>query len=122
MKKRLRKKRRLGEFKEFGFSVGFRYSNELDRKAEDELIDRFIEKAIEDNGLGFGGGGCNPEWRGFVVAEKTRNSTSKHHQEAVEQWFIQDSEILEYYVTPMVDAWHGSYDDEDIQWVHKKKA
>lgn len=122
MKRRLRKKKRLGEFKEFGFSVGFRYSNALDGNAEDELTARFIDEAIIDNGLQFGGGGCSPEWRGFVVAEKKRNSTSKHHQEAVEQWFIQESEILEYYVTPMVDTWHGNYNDEEIQWVNKELA
>ena len=85
MKKRLRKKKRVGEFQEFGFEAGFRFSNGLDTKTRNNLIDRFIEKAIEDNGLQFGGDGGGSEWNGFVTLAKARGSTSNHLREAVQQ-------------------------------------
>ncbi|OEU68679.1 MAG: hypothetical protein BA863_01760 [Desulfovibrio sp. S3730MH75] len=122
MKKRLRKKKRLGEFQELTFLVGYRASNELDKQAVDELIDRFIEEVIEENGLGFFGGGRDFEFGGFVVTEKDRGTVSEEQKESVKQWFIQESEILGYYVTPLVDAWHGNPDETEIQWENKKKA
>jgi uncharacterized protein YggL (DUF469 family) len=119
MNKRLRKKKRIGEFQEFGFEVGFRFSNKLDEEARANLIDSFIEKAIEDNGLQFGGGGGESEWNGFVTTEKARCSTSTQHQEAVKQWFDQKIDILEYYITPMIDSWNGDFDNVEKQWVKK---
>ncbi|MEZ4529311.1 MAG: 50S ribosome-binding protein YggL [Desulfobacterales bacterium] len=120
MKKRLRKKKRVGEFQEFGFRIGFRFSDELSRVDRNDLIDRFIEKAIEDNGLQFGGGGGKSEWDGFVALDKPRGSVSDHHRETVEQWFVQDDQILEYYVSPMIDAWYGESDKVENQWEKKQ--
>ena len=60
MKKRLRKKKRLGEFQELGFEAGFRFSSDLDKKTRIDLIDRFIENATEEsdnNSPSFGAGG-----------------------------------------------------------------
>ncbi len=54
--------------------------------------------------------------------DKAKTSASDQQRDAVEQCFIQEAEVLEYYVTPMVDAWHDNYDDEEIQWVNKEKA
>lgn len=121
MKKRLRKKKRVGEFQEFGFAAGFRFSNELDGKTRNDLIDRFIAQAIENNGLQFGGGGGDSEWVGFIALNKKRGSTSNNQREAVKQWFIQESEVLEYYVNPMIDAWYGDFDNIEKQWVNKEK-
>lgn len=121
MKKRLRKKKRIGEFQEFGFKAGFRFSNELDAKTRNDLIDRFIEKAIEDNGLQFGGGGYF-EWNGFVTLNKAKGSTSSIHLEAVKQWFVQEPEISEYYVSPLIDAWYGDFDNIEKQWLKKENA
>lgn len=121
MKKRLRKKKRVGEFQEFGFAAGFRFSSELDTKTRNDLIDRFIEKAIEDNGLQFGGGG-DSEWNGFVAHDKPRRSTTNVHRKAVEQWFVKEPEILEYYVTDLIDSWYGGFDKVEKQWINKNQA
>ncbi len=118
MKKRLRKKKRIGEFQELGFKAGFRFSKELNTETSNNLIDRFIQEAIEDNGLQFGGGG-GYEWDGFVALDKVRGSTTNLHREAVEQWFIQESEVLEYFITPLIDAWYGDFDNVEIEWVKK---
>ncbi len=119
MKKRLTKKKRIGEFQEFGFKVGFRFSSELDTETRSDLINRFIEKAIEDNSLQFGGGGGGDEWDGFVALDKPRVSATNSHREAVEQWFIQEPKVLEYCVTPLIDSWYGDFDNVEIEWVKK---
>ena len=119
MKKRLRKKKRIGEFQEFGFKVGFRFSSTLTKNTRNDLLDRFIKEAIEDNGLQFGGGGGETEWDGFVALDKTRGSASENHREAVEQWFIQEPEILEYYISTLIDAWYGDFDTVEENWIKK---
>lgn len=100
----------------------FVFSNESDTEVIDDLIDRFIEKAVENNGLQFGGGGDENEWDGFVTLDKPRGSAANSHREAVEQWFIQEPEVLEYYVTSLMDAWYGDFDNIKIEWIKKEKV
>jgi uncharacterized protein YggL (DUF469 family) len=119
MKKRVRKKKRLGEFQEFGFKTGFCFSDQLSVESRNNLLNRFIEIAIEKNGLQFGGGGGGNEWHGFVTLDNSRGSTLVKHRQAVEIWFILESEISEYYLTDMIDAWYGDLDDVEIVWVGK---
>jgi uncharacterized protein len=119
MKKRLRKKRRLCEFREFGFKVGFRFSGQLDTKSRNDLLDRFIEYAIENNGLQFGGGGGGNEWNGFVALDNSRGSTLETHRQAVENWFKQEPEVKEYYLSDMIDIWYGRLTDGDGNWIQK---
>jgi uncharacterized protein YggL (DUF469 family) len=119
MRKRLRKKKRIGEFQEFGFKAGFRFSRQLSQRARNDLLDRFIKYAIEENGLQYGGGGDGNEWNGFVALNKSRGSTQERHRQAVEKWFIHEAEVKEYYLTDMIDAWYGHLDSVDISWVRK---
>ncbi len=122
MKKRLRKKKRLGEFQEFGFKAGFRFSNQLSNQSRNDLLNRFIEIAIEKNGLQYGGGGGANEWNGFVVLNKSRGSALEKHRQAVGSWFIHEAEVREYYVTDMIDAWYGHPDLVDTNWVRKPNS
>jgi uncharacterized protein len=122
MKKRLRKKKRFGEFQEFGFPAGFRFSNELNVETRNGLIDRFYVKAIEENGLEFGGGGGGNEWTGFTALDQPRGSTTETHRHAVERWFIQEPLVLEYYVALLKDAWHGNFERFELEWIRKEMA
>ena len=54
MKKRLRKKKHLGEFAEWGRQLVIKRNR---KDGFDEFIDAFIEDAIESNGCYCGGGG-----------------------------------------------------------------
>lgn len=119
MKKRLRKKKRLGEFQEFGFKTGFRFPGQLDTNASNDLLDRFIRDAIEKNGLQFGGGGAGNEWNGFVALATPRGSTLETHRQAVENWFKQEPEVQEYYLSDMIDIWYGPSAGEDRNWIRK---
>src|SRR5690242_21482497 len=65
MKKRLRKKKHVGEFQEFGFHVDASLRSNIDREALCAFSDRFIAH-IEANNLAFGGG-IGPMVGGFVT-------------------------------------------------------
>lgn len=119
MKKRLRKKLRIGEFREFGFGAGFRFSDRLTPNARNDFLNRFIEEAIEQNGLQYGGGGAGSAWNGFIALNQPRGSTRESHRKAVEDWFIHEAQIQEYYITAMIDAWYGSLEDAEINWITK---
>ncbi len=123
MKKRLRKKKRVGEFQELGFGVGLRLSSELSDEASDAFFRRFLKECIEDHSLVFGGGGDMLDWSGYVCAGKIKSTgtATDAHRETVKQWFIAQSEIAEYYITPLIDAWYSGCDndDEDAEWIKK---
>lgn len=106
MKKRLRKKLRVGEFKELGFYVRFRLPEDISDDELDTVLDQFIEVAIEGNGLEFGGGG-DTEWEGFV-AVNGRGSVTEDQREKVIAWLSGNPKIVEHEVSELIDAWHDS--------------
>lgn len=68
MNKRLRKKLRLGEFQDWLFAARLSYdATQIDSET---LLDRFLDEAVEANGLFCGGGGRNGDWH-FVVGYNT---------------------------------------------------
>jgi uncharacterized protein len=103
MKKRLRKKLRLGEFQEFGFSIAFRMSSTLSTKDRDVLLDAFIDM-IEQNGLQFGGGGLN-DWEGFVNLD-SRGTATEQHRQVVHEWLDGHPQVEDVVVGQLVDVWH----------------
>jgi len=105
IKKRLRKKLRKGEFREFGFDLRFAINPDLTDAAQNELFDAFLVEAIESNDLAFGGGGRHGSWDGFVT-RVTRGGASAEVQERVRQWLQQHPEIDGIEVGPLVDAWY----------------
>lgn len=107
MRKRLRKKKHLGEFQELGFEVSFRYAEGLSTKEHDEFFDDWILKAIVGNGLLFGGGFGRGVCNGFITVDKKRGSATERHRQAVEAWLKANPKILNFTVGPLVDAWHG---------------
>lgn len=98
--RRVRKKLRIAEFRQFGFDVSFRLRDAL---PEDELMrfwDAFILDAIERNGLAFGGG-----TDGFVCAWG-RGSVNDSHRGLLRHWLAARPEVVSAQVGPLVDAWH----------------
>ena len=104
MKKRLRKKLHVGEFREYGFPVEFRMLPAPSTTEYDALIDEFIAM-IEHNGLCFGGGG-RERWEGFVALD-SRGSATAEHRQAVEDWLNNHPQIENVAVGELVDAWYG---------------
>jgi len=107
MKKRLRKKKHLGEFREYGFTVRFSHPG-LTVEARDQLLDRYID-LIESLQLWSGGGGGR-ERVSFYVTAGHRKSANDEHRMTVERWLAEQPEIAEFKVFPLTDAWHGPFD------------
>jgi uncharacterized protein YggL (DUF469 family) len=108
MKKRLRKKRHLGEFREDGFSVSFHLAGDaLSQDEQLDFLDSIITEAIEPNGLDCGGGGGNgSEWY-FFITRSGRGSTMEADRTAVLKWLEGQAIVRDISVGPLVDAWWG---------------
>ena len=104
MKKRLRKKRRLGEFRENCFELTFEMSPTLNDDETDLLTDSFIEM-IEANGLQFGGGG-KQRWSG-IVQGTYRGSAKESARKSVLGWLDQNPDVVSAEAGPLRDAWYG---------------
>ena len=109
MRKRLRKKRHLGEFQEFGFEVRIVWVDHLTEKQEDDAIDSFTLEAVEANRLYCGGGGRRGQWGVFATSAKRPGATEEQRR-AVEHWLSQCPAVKEFKVGPLVDAWYGPFE------------
>ena len=99
--KRLEKKLRIGDFKEYGFAVGFRLSESLTPTAGDDFWSRFIGNLIEERGLAFGG-----SEEGFIT-KFGRGSATEDDRTAVSHWLKNQPEVERVVVGPLEDAWYG---------------
>lgn len=106
MRKRLRKKRRFGEFRENMFGVRFSLRDGLAPDANDEFMWRFLEQAIEANGLLCGGGAQGSTWE-FCVQLGGRGSPSEAQRAAVGAWLAHQPEVRSYLLGDFFDGWHG---------------
>ncbi len=106
MRKRLRKKRRLGEFRESIFGVRFSLRDGLAVGADDEFLWRFLDEAIEANGLLCGGGRQGAAWE-FYVQLARRGSPSEAQRTAVGAWLAQQPEVEMHELGGLFDGWHG---------------
>ena len=106
MRKRLRKKKHLGEFQELGFELSFDYVVS-DVEEEDALLDAFLLEAVEARGLQFGGGGGRGTWSGFATAGAKGATATEAHREAVRMWLERRPEVTVVRVGPLRDAHHG---------------
>ncbi|GAB2856303.1 YggL 50S ribosome-binding family protein [Hymenobacter ruber] len=104
MKKRLRKKLRLREFQEMGFSVKFDLAELGSDEAYFTFWDKLVE-VVEANHLLMGGG-----LNDFFVGTDSRRSATEADRKAIETWLHQQPEVSAVNVSLLVDAWHGSFE------------
>lgn len=110
MKKRLRKKLRLGEFSELGFELRIRMAEGLDDEAHEDAIDQFIGEAIEAADLAIGGG-YGEVWS-FFVTRSSAGSVTEEQRAGVLAWLARDSRFAEVQASPLIDAWYETWDFE----------
>ncbi len=103
-KRRQRKKLRLGEFQELGFGVSGRFRDGLDQAARMAFLQAFLDQAIEQNGLMFGGG-LEPSLEGYVVLDHP-GSVSEAQREAVLAWLKGQEVLAEVEADALSDAWY----------------
>jgi uncharacterized protein YggL (DUF469 family) len=103
MKKRIRKKKRVGEFQEFGFDVDASLRSNMDREALYAFSDRFIAH-IEANNLAFGGG-IGPNVGGFVT-RFVRGSATEDDRACTTTFLKNDPDVVQHGVGALRDAWY----------------
>lgn len=103
MKRRLRKKKRVGEFQELGFELTCALHPST-RAERDALLDRWIG-FVESRGLGFGGTVVEGRLEGFVT-RLGRGSATAEDQSAVVRFLASEALALGCQVGPLRDAWH----------------
>jgi len=108
MKKRLRKKKHLGEFTEWGRQLVI-VRNRKD--GFDEFLDAFIE-AIESNGCYCGGGGKEDK-SGVVVELGRRADDPDAKLSKITAWLDARPDVERWKVGEEFDIWHGDFQDID---------
>ena len=103
LKRRLRKKYRVGEFREFGFQIEVKFKPDLSEA--DKIYDEFI-KEIESQKLSFGGGSSFEYLHGFITAFKNYRSPTPVQREMLKNWLESRPEISGSQVGNLVDAWY----------------
>lgn len=103
MKRRLRKKKRIGEFQELGFEVLADLRDGLSPNEFDAFLDRWIS-AVEGRQLAFGGG-YDGKLEGFV-ARAGRGSASDEDRAMLAAFLESDAAVIRHEVRELRDAWH----------------
>lgn len=110
MKKRLRKKLRVGEFSELGFELRITLAAGLSEIEREDAIDAFIAQAIEANELAVGGG-YGEVWN-FFVTRAGVGSVTPSEREAVVAWLEAEPRFARVEASPLLDAWYQTWDWE----------
>lgn len=105
MRRRLRKKLRLGEFREFGFELAFTLPSDL---SDDQVLDFGDElfAEVESRNL-MVGGASGHRWDVFVTRSR-RGSATTEDREALRAWLEGQSLVSEVKVGELIDAWHAA--------------
>ncbi len=106
MKKRLRKKYRVGEFRELCFHFSFDYKGDVEAPECEQFLHAFVEECIEANGLNCDGSitesGCN-------ITAKAENPvlTNEEQRQAVKSWLEAREDVELQSFSELEDAWYA---------------
>ncbi len=109
MKKRLRKKKHIGEFTEWGRKLVANRNTKMDA---DEFQDAFILEAIENNGCTCGGL-LSDDKIDVVVQLGTMPEDPERKFSRVTAWLDERPDIKEWGAGPLFDLWHGNFENID---------
>lgn len=111
MKKRLRKKKHLGEFKEEGFTILAKvHSVETDEELN-KFLDGFID-FVESRGCGIGGV-VGSDIKAFY-SKLGRGTCTEEDREAINKYLTDHPLVTWFRVGKLVDAWYGDdFDDAE---------
>jgi uncharacterized protein len=96
--RRLRKKLRVGEFRELGFELAMHFHANLAASADNAFWNAFIVECIEARGLAYGGAATG------YATRAGRGSVSEEDREAVRAWLAQRPEVSSFELGALEDA------------------
>ena len=111
MKKRLRKKKHIGEFKIWGVPITIKRAMKTNF---DSFLDKFIEEAIEASDCYFGGGGGKEDHlEGFIeLGHSSEQPESRLNK--ISKWLDERTDIEKYVTGELIDVWYGPFDELDL--------
>jgi len=109
MNKRLRKKKFIGEFKEWGVSISVTRSTDDDF---DVFLDEFVEQGMEKNACYFTGTSKDDSLEGFMDLGRSLGDAEAKLVK-VTAWLGERSDVKTYTVGTLTDAWYGPFDQHD---------
>ncbi len=105
MKKRLRKKYRVGEFRELSFSFSFEYKGDVNSDACEAFLNELVVDCIESNGMNCDGfmteDGCR-----LVIVAQDPTKTSEEHRAAVKAWLDARTDVEVSQFSELEDLWY----------------
>lgn len=116
MKRRIRKKKHVGEFLEMGFSAKCKVHPEAGDPEFNRFWDEFIGE-IERLELCFGGGVgeiCDGYVASYQPQKRGRRtgSVTETQRLALQQWLQNHPRVYEVTLGALSDAWNGPFDDD----------
>lgn len=106
MRKRLRKKKRVGEFTELCFELRADLRDGLANAELGEFVDRLID-AVEARQLAFSGGAGRDHKLAGVVTREGRGSATEADRAALAAFLDHDASVVQHEIGKLQDAWHG---------------
>ncbi len=105
MKKRLRKKYRVGEFRELCFEFSFEYKGDVESPECEQFLHAFVSECVEANGLSCEGNLTNDACNVIAKAEDPR-TTNEQQRLAVKTWLEGRSDVEVKSFGELTDAWY----------------
>ncbi len=107
MKKRLRKKHHVGEFREYAFRLDVKLNVECPSPGFEKFVDDFILDCIEGQGMSCSGS-LGKDCVQIIEAQDAR-TTSQHHIDAVKTWMENCPAVESFTLGELKDAWYGDF-------------
>ena len=111
MKKRLRKKKHVGEFAEWGRQLIATRNTKMDA---DAFQDAFISEAIEGSGC-YCGGALSDDKIDVIVELGKMSEDPENKFARITAWLDARSDIEDWKAGPIFDLWYGNYENIDDQ-------
>ncbi len=106
MKKRLRKKHRVGEFRELCFHFSFDYKGDVESPECEKFLHAFVEDCIEANGLNCDGS-ITEDVCNITAKEENPVLTSEEQRQAVKSWLEAREDVDLHSFSELEDAWYA---------------
>ncbi len=111
MKKRLRKKRYVGEFKEWGVTIAITRSKDANFET---FLDEFIEQSMEGNCCHFTGTGEKKHLEGFIDLGSSLDQAEAKLAN-ITAWLDKRPDVKTHATGTLADAWYGPFDPQNTQ-------
>lgn len=105
---RQRKKMRKGEFQELGFAIRAQIDAALSQDEQEAMLDRFVEDAVEANGM-LCVSGIHGEFWGWIFSARQYTSVTEEQRATVRTWLAGQSALTAVQVGPQAPDWDPAW-------------